>query len=505
MDRPLTRDTKPEIFIALVGAVGTDLDRLVSVLTQSLDRIGYVSSSIRLASLIRAIPEFEKLPTEFVDEYIDKHMTAGDEFRAKTSNDDAVAILGVGRVKDLRNEEPTPSGKGRAYILRSLKNPDEVESLRHIYGSSFYVIAAYASLQERRTYLAKRIARSRSAFPAERHLPKVDYLILRDQEEVGTTHGQNTRDSFHRADFFVDLMDQEKLNNAVDRFVELVFGNTFHTPTREEFGMFHAHSAALRSAELGRQVGAAILTKKGDVVALGCNEVPKAFGGLYWSDDKPDNREFRLGFDTNDEQKRNLIAETLGILKRAEWLAPAQCKMSIEELVDAAMNGPKPILPKDSKIRNLIEFGRAVHGEMASITDAARRGVSIESCTMYVTTFPCHLCARHIVATGITRVLYVEPYAKSLAAELYPDSISVDGGYRGKNQVPFEAFVGVAPRQYMNLFSKGKRKDDEGKALLFSPDKAKLRFVEDPSIYLEKELKAFKNLSDIMKAKGLIE
>lgn len=508
MERPVVTDGKPELFIALVGAVGTDLERLIAVLTQSLKKIGYESSSIRLASLIRAIPKYKDLPTEFVDDYISEHMTAGDNFRELIGKDDAVAVLGVGKIKEIRSEADIPSGKplpGRAYIIRSLKNPDEVESLRHIYGSSFYIIAAYAPLAERRTYLAKRIARSRSDFPMERHFPKVDELINRDQEEVGTTHGQNTRDSFHRADLFVDLVDQEKLAASVDRFVELIFGNTFHTPTRHEYGMFHAHAAALRSAELGRQVGASILTTNGDIVAVGCNEVPKAFGGLYWAGDKPDNREFRLGVDANDEQKRNVIAETLGILKRAGWLGPEQSGKSIDDLVKEALDPDNPVIPKDSKIRNLIEFGRAVHGEMASISDAARRGVSIEGCFMYVTAFPCHLCARHVVAGGITKLLYIEPYAKSLAAELYPDSIAVDGGHRFKNQIPFEPFAGVAPRQYMNLFAKGKRKDSDGKVIAFTPDKAKLRFLEEPSIYLEKEVKAFKNLSGIMKKKSLIE
>jgi deoxycytidylate deaminase len=508
MERPASPEGKPEIFIALVGAVGTELERLIAVLTQSLKKIGYESSSIRLASLIRAIPKYKDLPTAFVDEYISEHMNAGDKFREATGRDDAVAILGVGKIKELRSEAGIPSGKplpGRAYIIRSLKNPVEVESLRHIYGSSFYVIAAYAPLADRRTYLAKRIARSRSAFPIERHFPKVDELINRDQEEIGTTHGQNTRDSFHRADLFVDLVDQEKLTTAVDRFVELIFGNTFHTPTRHEYGMFHAHAAALRSAELGRQVGAAILTTNGDIVAVGCNEVPKALGGLYWCDDKPDNREFRLGVDSNEEQKRNVIAETLGILQRAGWFGPIQSAKSIDDLIKEALDPNKPVIPKDSKIRNLIEFGRAVHGEMASISDAARRGVSIQGCYMYVTTFPCHLCARHVVASGITKLLYIEPYAKSLAAELYPDSIAVDGGYRFKSQIPFVPFVGVAPRQYLNLFAKGKRKDDDGNVIAFTPDQAKLRFSEEPSIYLEKEVKSFKILSDIMMKKGLIE
>jgi cytidine deaminase len=494
---------QPELFIGLVGAVGTELDRLITELTESLKTVSYEATTIRLASLLRDLPKYTDLPTKYVDEYIDSHMDAGDDFRQICERDDAVALLGVARIKEehLKAGELAPN---RAYILRSVKNPEEIKTLRNIYGNSFYLVAAYSPLQDRRTYLAKRIAGTRNEFPFDRHFITADRLIQRDQEEIGTTHGQNTRDSFHRADVFVDMSDHETLTAGIKRFIELLFGNSFHTPTKAEYAMFHAQAAALRSAELGRQVGAAIVTEAGNIVAVGCNEVPRAGGGLYWCDDKPDKREFRQGVDSSNEQKRNLIAETLGFLKKAGWLSQEKAKLDLEQLVELAIGRTDPVLPKDSKIRSLIEFGRAVHAEMAALTDAARRGVSVGGCTMYVTTFPCHLCARNIVAAGIKRVIYIEPYAKSLTAELYPDSIAVDGDQRNKHQVPFDPFVGIAPRQYMNLFTQGRRKSSDGSVLIFSPRHAKLRYYEEPTIYLENELKWFKNLSDKMKARGII-
>jgi cytidine deaminase len=71
---------------------------------------------------------------------------------------------------------------------------------------------------------------------------------------------------------------------------------------------------------------------------------------------------------------------------------------------------------------------------------------------MYVTTFPCHECARHIVFAGIDRVVYVEPYPKSLVAELFRDSISVDPEVEGGQRVDFVPFVGVAPSLYTQAF-----------------------------------------------------
>jgi cytidine deaminase len=124
---------------------------------------------------------------------------------------------------------------------------------------------------------------------------------------------------------------------------------------------------------------------------------------------------------------------------------------------------------------------------------------------MYVTTFPCHLCARHIVAAGISNVIYIEPYAKSLAAELYPDSICVDGeGKKGK-QVPFAPFVGISPRQYMDLFANDRRKNADGSIIAFSAKTALPKYSQESPVYLENEIRAVRELHQIMKDKGLTQ
>jgi cytidine deaminase len=501
-------EPKPELFFGLVGAVGTDLDKVSSALSKSLTAADYQTETIRLSKMLRDVDKYKDLPTKYTDDYIDAHMTAGDEFRRIMKRPDAVALLGVGNVKEIRASKGKTEGKilsNQAYIFRSLKNPGEVESLRKIYGSSFHLIAAYTSRQDRRVSLAKRIATTRNLFPYERHFAAVDKLIDRDQEEIGDKNGQNTRDSFHRADLFVDTGSPEKLEQSVGRFVELLLGYPFHTPTREEYGMFHAQAAALRSAELGRQVGAAIATQEGDIITVGCNEVPKAGGGLYWCGDTPDNREYRSGVDGIEEQKRNLIAETLQVLKEKGWLEKDKTNLSTDELVALALDPENPVLTKDLKIRSLIEFGRAVHGEMAALTDAAKRGVSVNKCIMLVTTFPCHLCARHIVTAGISKVIYIEPYAKSLAAELYPDSISDDGDQNKDCHVPFVPFVGIAPRQYMNLFANDKRKNPDGTIVVFSAKNALPKFTLEATVYLENEVKACRILHQTMKKNGFVQ
>jgi len=495
------RTDKPELFIGLVGAVGAELDRVTAGIRAALAPYGYQTYAIRLAHLLHAFPRYAALPTKPVDEYIDSHMSAGNDFRKIAGDSGALASLAVSRVRSIR---PTVANEhGSAFVFRSLKHPEEVRRLQNVYGDSFYLIAAFAPEESRRVHLAKRIARSRNSYPYDRHYDVTDCLMVRDQEELGLPYGQNTRDVFHRADLFLDLVDFEPAQIAICRFVDLLFGNTFHTATRAEFAMFHAQAAAFRSAELGRQVGAAISTQEGDIVAVGTNEVPKAGGGLYWAGDHPDNREFRRGSDSSDELKLALVAETIEHLKKAGWFSRSYARRDVEELVRKCIDPEAPVMPKESRIRNIIEYGRAVHAEMAALTDAARRGVSINDCRMYVTTFPCHLCARLIVAAGLKAVVYIEPYARSLAAELYPDSIRADGAVGDSSVIPFEPFMGVSPRQYMTLFKMGKRKDDEGRVIISNPATSRLRYYEFPTVYLEKEAKAVLNLAEKLKERGL--
>jgi cytidine deaminase len=220
--------------------------------------------------------------------------------------------------------------------------------------------------------------------------------------------------------------------------------------------MYTAKSASLRSSDLSRQVGAAIFRVTGEVVTLGCNEVPKAGGGTYWPDDPGDARDFKKGFDPNEHQKLEILVNLLHSLKEGGHLA-----QSLTDLPNAEAVGRKLLEEsaevKDSKLMDIIEFGRIIHAEMSAICDAARRGVSIDGTTLYCTTFPCHLCAKHIVASGICRVVYLEPYPKSYAEKLHADSIEVETD-TGARKVLFEPFIGVSPYRYRDLFEKGKRK-----------------------------------------------
>ena len=153
---------------------------------------------------------------------------------------------------------------------------------------------------------------------------------------------------------------------------------------------------------------------------------------------------------------------------------------------------------------DILEFGRIVHAEMAAICDAARKGTPVKGATLYCTTFPCHICARHIVASGIKRVVYIEPYPKSRAAKLYPDSISVDeeGAIPG-NTVKFDSFIGVSPIFYLEYFEAIERKTDSGEMIDWKPKNAKPRFKRLSPDYIDIETGLVTSLYQKIKQVGL--
>src|SRR5262249_40911967 len=123
----------------------------------------------------------------------------------------------------------------------------------------------------------------------------------------------------------------------------------------------------------------------------------------------------------------------------------------------------------------------------------------------YATTFPCHECARHIVAAGIRKVVYIEPYPKSLVPELYPDSIVLERAESGHGLVLFRPFVGIAPLKYLQLFQAPKRKLDDGSVIVWNKTQAIPRFSEAPVAIRVQENIEVERFQRIMRDKKMFE
>jgi deoxycytidylate deaminase len=475
-----------ELFFALVYPVGVNAKAVIQALRSSLANVDYAARDVHL---IAGVSDAQH--TDLFERYWAR-MDAGNDFRKKSGREDAFAYQAATKIAEdraSRYPEETPLleqiDSRTAYIIRSLKRPEEVHKLRDIYGDALVVVAAHSPRKARSDSLTWDIARSgtTTATPNARRAD-AEKLIARDEREADDDFGQRVSDTFPLADVFVDASHPEKLKQTLDRFIEILFGYPFHTPTRTEYGMFHAQGSALRSSDLSRQVGAAITDHDGQVVALGTNEVPKGGGGPYWEDGTTkDGRDFTFGYDVSTDMKKRALRQ---LLERLE--EQGQLKANTDEVMDL-------IWPTVSgtELMNVGEFGRGVHAEMAAIVDAARRGVAIASLDLYTTTFPCHVCARHIVEAGIRRVIYNEPYPKSLAEFLHLDSIAIDDPYPTPGRTNFISFQGLAPRLYERMFrmeGKGWRKKEDGSVIVWSKSDATPRLEGVPADYIPKEVEA---------------
>ncbi len=303
-----------------------------------------------------------------------------------------------------------------AYILHSLKRAEEVELLRQVYGGQFVLIGCQAIPKQRRANLLKR---SLSATSHEEKETIVDELIAMDADEH-EQFGQNVNKIYPRADFFLRT---NLLPKNVDRIIGLLFGEPIR-PTIGEYAMYVARASAARSLAASRKVGAAIVVQNA-VVATGYNDVPDG--------QEPDVLQ---GTDTSEVFKRDNLRDTLLRLQKAGMLSA-----DYSDIDDAAVTKAADALAK-GELMSVIEYQRAVHAEARAIDDATVRGVSPKDGTLYVTTFPCHLCYKHALSVRLKSIEYIEPYPKSRAVKMFP--------LGSENRLT--PFAGVAPIRYMETF-----------------------------------------------------
>jgi deoxycytidylate deaminase len=448
----------PEIVIGLVAPIGTPLGATVSELRSHFEAVGYQVKQIKVTDIYRLlsqfiIPEDDLKESPQVNRY-KSYISYGNQVRRDMDDNSVLAALTIYRIVGSRIRELDKNRERfskTVYILDQFKRQEEIELLRAVYGRVFFQVSVYSRRSARVDYLARKFAEDVGELNHDHFRAAAEELVNEDQNQQKEKYGQRVAKIFHDADFIVnkDISDPD-LSSQVKRFFELLFSANFHTPSKLEYGMFAAKSAALRTADLSRQVGAAIFSFKGEIISLGSNEVPKARGGTYWPDEEVDDREFKRGHDSNDARKREILNEILKILGTDASKLDKETKRKLD----------------DAALMDALEYGRIVHAEMSALLDAARIGRSVNDAVLFTTTFPCHMCAKHIVASGIKEVVFLEPYPKSLAARLHADSIEIEGqergGYKEYPSVDFKHFFGVTPRRYREFFERSKRKDKNG-------------------------------------------
>lgn len=482
-----------EFVFAVVGHVGSGTSEVARSFKELLDRQSIETNIIKASSVIETWSKLEGQNTPARSAQLrslsdaSRWQDLGDEMRKKDTS--AVAKGLVGEIRSARavacktalieGEPVLPDGAARAYILDALRHPAEVNLLRHLYQDAFVLIGVVCDQDIRENRLSGKFKNSK---------PDEIAAFMRRDEKDNARHGQQVAKTFQLADFYVDNTpdrflytetgekSQENpdwdINDKLQRLVRIVRGDGIERPMIEETAMHQAYSAQLRSACLSRQVGAALIDGSGNLLATGTNEVPKAGGGVYgetFSAGHAHSLDHRCAYRPNkicsstDEQVRmiNDIVEEIAAVKP---LSEDEKQTLRKQL-------------KDGRIGDTIEFSRAVHAEMDALISAGRSGASTIGTRLFVTTYPCHYCARHIISAGVDEVQYIEPYFKSLASKLHSDALQQRASgwtapSRSGKTVLFHPFTGVAPRLYHRAFVKDRdlKNDYTGKLDIGQPD-----------------------------------
>lgn len=470
-----------ELVLAFAGPVGCGTTRVITEAKLALEAAGYEVHIIKLSRIIESaiskgtislVEEEYRNFSPNVRRYFrlqdggNKLRLISSSYLAEHAIEEIVVQRGHQRSKahgalgDIQEYVPTRI----AYLIDQIKHQDEVALLRVVYRKLFHLIGVISVADKRRA----RLLTIDKADPSE-----ISELMERDRRQ-DQDNGQQLDKALKLADFYTstDAGTTSSLQRKLKRFVGLLHGENGISPTTQEYGMYAAYSAGLKSACLSRQVGASISDPSGKIVSTGCNDVPKSSGGLYTAEDGTSDRrcvhrEEQVCF--NDREKLSHKADMRLAL---ESLTTVGNDGSVMRLIpDSRLDEVLATVFKASHIDDLTEFSRAVHAEMDAIISLARTGTAgIVGAKLFTTTFPCHSCARHIVAAGISKVYYIEPYEKSLAQKLHADAIEFDTeddeeekvGHNVRpfgKQVKFIHFEGVTPRQYLNFFQMTKRKN----------------------------------------------
>ncbi len=509
-----------EIILGVVAPIGCNKEDFFKLLESAFELKGYKFVPINAVELLKITPSLSSHPKSL--QYFAK-MQICSELRTRNKG---ILLLPVVEKIVKKRKEQSDSDKQQdkkckvVYLIDQLKNTTEYKVLSHIYGLNYIQISLFSNYDRRNGFLEKAFKNDggrlkalsdktlvincegidlRKSIPVKIEnyrkeiLPDASSaLINKDfaditEEFKENDAGQEVSKLFHKSHYFFNLdegIGSTKLENEIKKFVDLIEGEYRQYPTQDEFGMNLASQAKFRSNFPGdRQIGAAILSENGEVISVASIRAPSSSANPTYEDEI----KIKLGY----KKIYSEVKEWDKFLKETEGNPECSTnKSSISQL--------------RKFVKESLEYHPCTHAEIAAILDAAKLGLSVRDAILYITTFPCHICAKDIITAGIQRVVYLAAYPKSKNKELYPELIILDNApNRCSNGVPFEAYMGISPKRFSYVYDldnkpwKNNKKEDkkEGKSNIFPP----LLKCEIPTYYELREKDVIRYLKKDLK------
>ncbi len=326
---------------------------------------------------------------------------------------------------------------------------------KYITSDLLTIVSKYISELERTIILISGI-KNESLLVGLKALAQLNVYILALTPDIIELDSNNSFDKdvlnvYMHADYYLNpfVDDAELVKKSWQRFIKIITRvNGAFIPTEREINMYMAYTAMFQSHCLSRAVGSCLTDKDGGLITTGWNDVPKAGGGVYgrnhdnhcfqWTNPRLQNVTPKCHKDLEndfimEEIKKNLVLQGVELGEKEQYIIDAIKKL---------------------QVKGLLEFSRSVHAELHAIIKGSQSaGNRVIDGKLFVTAFPCHNCARHIILSGVKVVYFIEPFVKSRAMKLHSDSLVIANNeeeYKDdlQNRVVIIPFEGVGGKSF---------------------------------------------------------
>jgi deoxycytidylate deaminase len=350
-------------------------------------------------------------------------------------------------------DHKTAKSNNKQFVVEAFRNPYEVEYFRDRY-YEFYLISLFAPYETRRE--------------REKFSDKRDKRDQGEQLPVEKYYNQNVSACVKLSDIALNNGKEDTRKKLYDKllaYFALIKQPGCFAPEWNETAMHMAYSMSVRSTCICRQVGAVIEGPNGYIVGAGWNDV--AFGQTgcgyrHYEDFENIAEDVLISNPPGEWGFRNLWLTETGkgrkrdsfcyrdeyrdyLIRRAVFSKVVRARRQIlkklekSEKRDLAQSISKTISVK------MVQYCRALHAEENAILQTSIiGGMGVSGGTIYTSTFPCELCAKKIYQANIKKVVYTEPYPRSISKDVFFQD--------GPRKIDFEQFEGVKSPSYFRLF-----------------------------------------------------
>ena len=444
MINPINTDT---IILGFTGSIGSGCTYIAKGLA---DQYGfpYYSLSDILKEIAAAKGSAKLTPKEL--------QNLGNNLRSESSKNSFL-------VEELfKKIDASPSKSDPAIIfIDSIRNDGEARTLRQF--PFFYLFSVHANedLRLRRTLKLGK-------FKNQDEFQEAD---LRDQAEE-VHYGQQVKKCNYLSDIIINneldipenapVKKREFLEGIHHDYVMLILNNKEgksdpeNLPNIDETLMTMAYAESQRSSCLKRKVGAIVATiqtiepknhldqsvkESVNIISGGHNEVPLGMTPCVFMEFGKCYRDHLQESQAVKIKHCPSCGEKIGL----SFVCP-NCKSQIEKFVKSCTKCKEEVSVKykcpkcSTKVFNeflssagkLLDMCRALHAEENALIHLTKTGSNNQpGLTLYTTTYPCNMCANKIVASGIKKIIYADPYpmkeAKDILASAKVETVKFQG------------------------------------------------------------------------------